>query len=32
MRIEPDRVVYTEHWIRRQGFAPRQIWRKADGS
>jgi hypothetical protein len=30
MRIAPDRVVYTEHWIRRQGFAPRQIWRKAD--
>ena len=31
MRIDPDRVVYTEHWIRRRGFAPRQIWRKADG-
>jgi hypothetical protein len=28
MRIDPDRVVYTEHWIRRDGFSPRQIWRR----
>jgi hypothetical protein len=28
MKIEPDRVVYTEHWIRRDGFSPRQIWRR----
>lgn len=28
MRIQPDRVVYTEHWIRRDGYAPRQIWRR----
>jgi hypothetical protein len=28
MRIEPDRVVYTEHWMRRDGYAPRQIWRR----
>ncbi|GLY97477.1 hypothetical protein Acsp02_47310 [Actinoplanes sp. NBRC 103695] len=24
--IEPDRIVYTEHWLRREGFAPRQFW------
>ncbi|BCJ43930.1 hypothetical protein GCM10010168_67330 [Actinoplanes ianthinogenes] len=26
--VEPDRIVYTEHWLRRDGFAPRQIWRR----
>ena len=31
LRINPDKVVYTEHWLRREGFGPRQIWRKADG-
>jgi len=30
MRVNPERIVYTEHWIRRQGYAPRQIWRKSD--
>lgn len=25
--ITPDRIVYTEHWLRRDGFKPRQIWR-----
>ncbi len=25
--IEAVRVVYTEHWLRREGFAPRQVWR-----
>lgn len=25
--ITPHRIVYTEHWLRRSGFAPRQIWR-----
>ncbi|WP_408896095.1 pyridoxamine 5'-phosphate oxidase family protein [Nocardioides sp. R1-1] len=25
--ITPDRIVYTEHWLRRSGFAPRQTWR-----
>lgn len=25
--ITPSRIVYTEHWLRRSGFAPRQIWR-----
>lgn len=24
--ITPDRIVYTEHWLRRSGYAPRQIW------
>lgn len=23
-----NRVVYTEHWLRRDGFAPRQFWRR----
>jgi hypothetical protein len=26
MRLRPDRIVYTEHFLRRDGFAPRQIW------
>lgn len=26
--ITPDRIVYTEHWLRRDGFKPRQIWRR----
>ncbi|RNI19923.1 pyridoxamine 5'-phosphate oxidase family protein [Flexivirga caeni] len=25
--ITPDRIVYTEHWLRREGYAPRQVWR-----
>lgn len=25
--ITPTRIVYTEHWLRRSGFAPRQVWR-----
>jgi general stress protein 26 len=24
--IAPDRIVYTEHWLRRSGYAPRQTW------
>ncbi|WP_043510692.1 MULTISPECIES: pyridoxamine 5'-phosphate oxidase family protein [unclassified Actinoplanes] len=28
--LDPDRIVYTEHWLRRDGYAPRQIWRRAD--
>jgi len=28
MRLDPDRIVYTEHLMRREGYAPRQIWRK----
>jgi len=26
--VEADRIVYTEHWLRREGFAPRQMWRR----
>jgi nitroimidazol reductase NimA-like FMN-containing flavoprotein (pyridoxamine 5'-phosphate oxidase superfamily) len=25
--VDADRIVYTEHWLRREGFAPRQFWR-----
>lgn len=25
--ITPDRIVYTEHWLRRDGYRPRQVWR-----
>lgn len=28
LKINPDKVVYSEHWLRKEGFAPRQIWRK----
>ncbi|MBM6405268.1 pyridoxamine 5'-phosphate oxidase family protein [Phycicoccus sp. CSK15P-2] len=24
--VTPHRIVYTEHWLRRSGFAPRQTW------
>lgn len=24
--ITPTRIVYTEHWLRRDGYAPRQTW------
>ncbi len=27
--IKPDRILYTEHWLRRSGFRPRQTWRTA---
>ena len=26
--LDADRVVYTEHWLRRDGYAPRQHWRR----
>lgn len=26
--VTPDRIVYTEHWLRRSGYAPRQTWRR----
>lgn len=26
--VEADRIVYTEHWLRRDGFAPRQFWQR----
>jgi len=25
--ITPARIVYTEHWLRRTGYKPRQVWR-----
>ena len=28
MRLDPDRIVYTEHFLRKDGYGPRQIWRK----
>ncbi|WP_243710457.1 pyridoxamine 5'-phosphate oxidase family protein [Micromonospora sp. KC213] len=27
--IEATRIVYTEHWLRREGYAARQFWRRA---
>lgn len=29
-RIEPERIVYTEHLMRKYGYAPRQIWRAGE--
>jgi hypothetical protein len=26
--LDADRIVYTEHWLRRDGFAARQVWRR----
>lgn len=28
MRLRADRIVYTEHFLRRNGYSPRQIWRR----
>lgn len=28
--IEANRIVYTEHWLRREGFAARQFWRRRE--
>lgn len=25
--VRAERIVYTEHWLRRDGYAPRQFWR-----
>jgi general stress protein 26 len=25
--VTPERIVYTEHWLRRSGYKPRQTWR-----
>jgi len=30
MRLDPERIVYTEHLMRKEGYAPRQIWREGD--
>ncbi len=24
--VAAERIVYTEHWLRRDGYAPRQFW------
>ncbi|SCG36621.1 pyridoxamine 5'-phosphate oxidase family protein [Micromonospora coxensis] len=29
--VEAERIVYTEHWLRRDGYAPRQFWRRVPG-
>lgn len=29
--ITPARIVYTDHWLRRSGWAPRQVWRPVGG-
>jgi nitroimidazol reductase NimA-like FMN-containing flavoprotein (pyridoxamine 5'-phosphate oxidase superfamily) len=26
--VQADHIVYTEHWLRREGYAPRQFWRR----
>jgi len=26
--VEPERIVYTEHWLRKDGYGPRQIWHR----
>ena len=28
LRIDAERIAYTEHFLRKQGYAPRQIWRR----
>ncbi|GAB3667717.1 hypothetical protein GCM10027596_37210 [Nocardioides korecus] len=28
--ITPHRIVYTEHWLRRDGYAPRQVWQPSE--
>jgi nitroimidazol reductase NimA-like FMN-containing flavoprotein (pyridoxamine 5'-phosphate oxidase superfamily) len=30
--ITPERIVYTEHWLRRSGYSPRQIWNATTGA
>jgi hypothetical protein len=29
VRVIADRVVYTEHWLRREGYSPRQFWSRS---
>ncbi len=29
MRIRPYRITYTEHWLRKEGWAPRQVWKRS---
>ena len=28
LKIDPDKIVYTQQWLRKEGFGPRQIWHK----
>jgi nitroimidazol reductase NimA-like FMN-containing flavoprotein (pyridoxamine 5'-phosphate oxidase superfamily) len=28
LRIDPERIVYTQQWLRKDDYAPRQIWHK----
>lgn len=28
LRLTPERIVYTEQWLRKDGFGPRQIWHR----
>ena len=28
LRLRADRIWYTEHWLRKDGYAPRQVWRR----
>jgi general stress protein 26 len=28
IKLAPERIVYTEHYLRRDGYAPRQMWRR----
>lgn len=30
--IRPTRILYTEHWLRRSGYAPRQTWRPEEAA
>ncbi|WP_197048378.1 pyridoxamine 5'-phosphate oxidase family protein [Streptosporangium roseum] len=30
VRVVADRIVYTEHWLRRNGYSPRQHWSRID--
>jgi nitroimidazol reductase NimA-like FMN-containing flavoprotein (pyridoxamine 5'-phosphate oxidase superfamily) len=30
MRFDPTRIVYSEHLMRKEGYAPRQIWREGE--
>lgn len=28
LKLDPERIVYTQQWLRKEGFGPRQIWHK----
>jgi nitroimidazol reductase NimA-like FMN-containing flavoprotein (pyridoxamine 5'-phosphate oxidase superfamily) len=28
LKLDPERIVYTEQWLRKDGYGPRQIWHK----